>query len=127
MLNLIDVGTGTGRGLPNIYNVWNAQGWPPPVIREQFDPERITLTLSMTSRPLAVPPGSAIQTPARDALQKAAIIEHLTDRSEASSSELAALLGVGRPRVRSLLRQLAADQIVVPKGESCKRRYRLKR
>ena len=49
MLNLIDVGTGTGRGLPNIYNVWNAQGWPPPVIREQFDPERITLTLSMSA------------------------------------------------------------------------------
>lgn len=128
MLNLIDVGTGTGRGLPNIYNVWNAQGWPPPVIREQFDPERITLTLSMSAG-LVVPVSSALQVPApaQDAVQKAAIVEHLTNYSRASSAELAALLGVSRARACILLNQLAEQQIVVPLEESNQRFYRLKR
>ena len=45
MFNLIEVGERAGSGIPNIFNVWNKQGWELPTITENFDPERITLSL----------------------------------------------------------------------------------
>ncbi|EXM41015.1 hypothetical protein RASY3_02725, partial [Ruminococcus albus SY3] len=51
MFNLIDIGERAGSGIPNIYRVWDRQGWEPPVITEDFEPERITLSLSVISEP----------------------------------------------------------------------------
>lgn len=45
MLYLIDVGERTRSGIPNIFNVWNKQDWPAPMITESFEPDRITLSL----------------------------------------------------------------------------------
>ena len=45
MFNLIDVGERAGSGIPNIFSVWNKQGWSAPVITESFEPDRITLSL----------------------------------------------------------------------------------
>ena len=45
MFNLINIGERAGSGIPNIFSVWSKQGWPAPVIRESFDPERITVSL----------------------------------------------------------------------------------
>ena len=47
MFNLIEVGERAGSGIPNIFNVWNKQGWGAHVITEGFDPERITLSLTL--------------------------------------------------------------------------------
>ena len=47
MFNLIDIGERAGSGIPNIYRIWDKQGWEPPVIVENFEPERITLSLSI--------------------------------------------------------------------------------
>lgn len=48
MFNIIDVGERTGSGIPNIFNVWKKQGWSAPIIKEGFNPERITLSLPLT-------------------------------------------------------------------------------
>lgn len=45
MFNLIDIGERAGSGIPNIFNVWQKQGWPMPTIKENFEPDRITLSL----------------------------------------------------------------------------------
>lgn len=45
MFTLIDIGERAGSGIPNIFRVWREQGWHEPEIAEQFDPDRITLTL----------------------------------------------------------------------------------
>ena len=47
MFTLIDIGERAGSGIPNIYSVWNKQGWSAPTISEEFDPERITLSLPL--------------------------------------------------------------------------------
>ena len=46
MFNLIDIGERAGSGIPNIFRVWRAQGWSAPVITEQLEPERTTLSLT---------------------------------------------------------------------------------
>ena len=46
MFNLINIGERAGSGVPNIFNVWEDEGWEEPTIEERFDPDRTVLTLS---------------------------------------------------------------------------------
>ncbi len=43
--NKINIVERAGSGVPNIFNVWDDEGWIEPVIEEQFDPDRMILTL----------------------------------------------------------------------------------
>ena len=45
MFNLIDIGERAGSGLSNIYKVWEQEGYSIPEIQEDFEPERIALSL----------------------------------------------------------------------------------
>jgi len=47
MFNLIDIGERAGSGIPNIYSIWDKQGWEAPIITEDFEPARITMSLSV--------------------------------------------------------------------------------
>ena len=50
MFNLINIGERAGSGVPNIFNVWEAEGWEEPLIEEQFSPNRTILTLSFQKK-----------------------------------------------------------------------------
>ena len=147
MLNLINIGERAGSGIPSIYSIWNAYGWPPPIITEQFQPDRITLSLSFTAmndnisdkrRESATNASASDNTndktgdspsvsTGKTAIHKAAMVEYLTSHAQATSAELAALLGISVSRTRQMLGQLVKDEIVVPQGGNRNRRYRLKR
>ena len=47
MFNLINIGERAGSGVPNIFNTWADQGWPEPIIEEEFDPDRTILVLTI--------------------------------------------------------------------------------
>ena len=46
MFNMIGIGERAGSGVPDIYAVWEAQGWKAPEVEEQYNPDRTILTLS---------------------------------------------------------------------------------
>ena len=46
MFNLIKIGERAGSGVPSIFNVWEKNGWIPPVVEELYKPDRTILTLS---------------------------------------------------------------------------------
>lgn len=50
MFNLINIGERAGSGVPNIFNVWEDEGWEEPVIEERFDPDRTVLSLSFKKK-----------------------------------------------------------------------------
>lgn len=50
MFNLINIGERAGSGVPNIFNVWNNQGFVEPEIEERLDPDRTVLTLSFVKK-----------------------------------------------------------------------------
>ena len=50
MFNLINIGERAGSGVPNIFNVWNDEGFVEPVIDERFDPDRTVLSLSFDKK-----------------------------------------------------------------------------
>ena len=50
MFNLINIGERAGSGVPNIFNVWNDEGFVEPEIEERFDPDRTVLSLSFVKK-----------------------------------------------------------------------------
>lgn len=133
MFNLVDIGERAGSGIPNIYSVWKRQGWAMPKIIEQFDPERITLSLVMRKGDDKKPTiktddkKPTIKSHAKTAIQKAAIIEYLTDHVSGTNSDFCKLLDLQSTRVKDLLADLIAQDLIVSEGANRNRTYRLKR
>lgn len=46
MFNMIGIGERAGSGVPDIYAVWEQQGWIAPQVIEEYDPDRTILKLS---------------------------------------------------------------------------------
>ena len=125
MFNLINIGERAGSGIPNIYRIWQSQGWKAPVIEESFDPERISLVLPLRAEEPAMKTGDKKVT-AKTAIQRGVILDYLTVHVTAPSSELEALLGVKGSRLRELLGSMVKEEIIVAEGGNKNRRYRLK-
>ncbi len=128
MFSLIDASERVGSGIPNIFSVWRKQGWPAPVIAENFDPDRITLSLPIgeSNDPKATIKSNDKTTKAKSNIQKQAIINYLTEKVTAKTSDISALLGVKDTRARRLLAEMVAEETLVTEGETRTRVYRLK-
>lgn len=46
IFSLVDIGERSGSGLCNLFAVWDQNGFPSPTIEENFDPDRVVLTIS---------------------------------------------------------------------------------
>ena len=107
--------------------MWNGQGWKEPVISENFEPDRITLSLNLKKigdKKSAIKIGdkkSAIKT-----MRKELIVEYLTDNAEAKAAQIAEYVHLQPSRVRDYLKELVDEDIVVAEGARKNRIYRLK-
>ena len=52
--NLIDIGERAGSGVPDIFKVWNDEGFESPEIIEEFNPDRTKLVLSFEREKQAI-------------------------------------------------------------------------
>ena len=50
MFNMIGIGERAGSGVPDIYAVWESQGWKEPTVEEQYNPDRTILKLSLVKK-----------------------------------------------------------------------------
>ena len=132
MFNLLDIGERAGSGIPNIYNVWNVQGWGIPQIDEKFEQvERICLTLPIEKQPIKgadkkQPIKSADKNVSAKTLKQRELIINLTkEKGEVKSTDLLEVLNIGDTRAKTLLRGLVADGTLVPEGSNRNRTYRL--
>lgn len=50
MFNMIGIGERAGSGVPDIFSVWEQEGWKEPEIVEQHGPDRTILTLSLIKK-----------------------------------------------------------------------------
>ena len=119
MFNLIDVGSRTGSGIPNIFSVWKKAGWSAPVISESFDPDRITLLLVIGKRRRKK---ASVKTTAH----KQAIISYLTENISANNREIANLLGITPARTKEILLEMVDAGLLVVEKEKRNKVYRLK-
>lgn len=126
MFRLIDVGEYTGGGIPNLYRVWKAEGWPEPVFTESCAPARVSLTLYMTSHGGEETTADGKQVPLGALSQRQLLIDHLTDHPTSDLFALSKALGVSLSRTEALLQQLADEGIVVVETDQGNHLYKLK-
>lgn len=123
MFNLIDVGERAGSGVPKIIGIWKEEGLKEPLIEEQFDPDRVILALPLEKRPGAKPslgPKSGKKTVASES----EIMGYLRDKGESTCSEIAAHLGLSKPRTRAILSAMRNE--ISASGSNKNRSYRVK-
>ncbi len=119
MFSMIDVGKGMGSGISNMFGVWKKQGWSAPVITERFDPDRITLSLTLGKD------GDGAGT-IQAVAHRQAILSYLTERVTAKGGEIADLIGINPTKATDLLEQMVREQLLTAEGSDENRSYRLK-
>ena len=122
MFNLINIGERAGSGVPNIFNVWNDEGFVEPEIEERFDPDRTVLSLSFVKK-------QAKKTSDKKQVKKTKVnIEKIKDYlekyGESKTSDIAAYIELSPVRTRALLKEIEEVQAI---GKNSNRTYKLKK
>ena len=125
MFNLVNIGERAGSGIPNIYSVWEKQGWKLPELSESYDPDRITLSLAIEK---TSDKKRAIKTSDTNKTEKQSriIVDYLADHIQASASELAQVLELSPVRTRAILKKMVDGGVVAIEGGNRNRIYKLK-
>ena len=127
MFYLVDVGAYTGSGIPNLYRVWKAEGWPEPIFTERYSPDRVLLSLRMTNCKSGREGAAEEKSISLGALsQRQLLIDYLTDHPASDLLELSKALGLNLSRTQSLLQQLVEENIVVAETGQQSCMYKLK-
>lgn len=137
MFNLIGVGERAGSGVPELFSVWENEGWVEPIIEEKFDPDRTLLTMQFVKK---VPEKSARKkVPEKSArnfsdkkvtkktqMQYDKILNFMKDDTWYKASDFMAVLDVKDRRIKVLLNELVKSKSVVEDGSTKGRRYKKK-
>ncbi len=133
MFNMINIGERAGSGVPNIFNVWEDEGWVEPVIEEKFDPDRTVLTLEFKKKTgdkkPAIKTGDkkpAVKTGDKKVTKKTQeqyekILEFMEVGREYHLQDFCQLLDLKESRTKELLKQLSEEIELI--GENRNRRY----
>ena len=131
MFNLIDIGEHAGSGVPNIFNVWEDEGWEEPDIKESFDPDRTTLTLKFIKKQAIKTSDKkqAIKTSDKKQATKTKnnqekIRLYLQVHETAKAKDIAELLGLSMARTREILSVMDDVEAI---GRNKMRIYRLRK
>lgn len=140
MFNLINIGERSGSGVPNIFNVWEEQGWIEPIIEERFDPDRTCLTLEFIDKKTSEQKQANKNKRTKTSEQKQAnknkqikkttdnvekIIEYVEQNGESSTKEIALYLGLSPSRTRAILSNMNNELDKI--GSTLDRKYKLKK
>ena len=122
MFNLINIGERAGSGVPNIFNVWNDEGFVEPEIEERFDPDRTILTLSFAKKQAKkTSEGSTIRNKTIENMVK--IENYLKENGESKTNDIAEYLNLSSARTRKILSEMKTIEAI---GTNTNRKYRLK-
>ncbi len=131
MFNLIDIGEHAGSGVPNIFNVWEDEGWEEPVIEESFEPDRTSLILKFVKKQAIKTSDKkqAIKTSDKKKANKTdknmeKIRLHLQKHEMAKTKDVAELLGLSLARTRVIHCEMNDIEVL---GSNRNRIYRLKK
>lgn len=139
ILNLIGIGERAGSGVPDIYSVWEQQGWKEPEVEEQYAPDRTILKLSFCAKALikSVDKKALIKSADKKTLiknddeklrpktekQLETIVDFMEAGREYATREIAEVLGLKETRTRELIAILVSDNKIERLGGKRDRRY----
>lgn len=136
MFNMIGIGERAGSGVPDIFAVWESQGWVAPIVDEQYNPDRTLLTLSFIEKKKHAEATSEKSKRKKQAEKtsgngqatktienKKRIVAYIREKRTAGSYEIAELVQLSQPRVRVILAELVDEGTIVAEGVGRSRRY----
>lgn len=134
MFNLIGIGERAGSGVPDIYSVWEQQGWKQPEVIEEYGPDRTILKLLFEKKvaikngdkKVAIKNGEKKKITKKTEQQLDYILEFMLPGREYKISELVEVVGVKESRARILVNELVKLGKIEAEGKNKGRRYRLK-
>ncbi len=131
MFNLIDIGEHAGSGVPNIFNVWEDEGWEEPDIKKDFAPDRTSLTLKFIKKQAIKTSDKkqAIKTSDKKQAIKTRYNQekirlYLQGHETARTRDIAELLGLSLARTREILSVMDDIEAI---GRNKTRIYRLRK
>ena len=120
-------GERSGSGVPNIFNVWEDEGWEEPVKEERFEPDRTVLSLSFKKKQAIKTSDKkqAIKTSDKKVSNKTAekmkmIRAYLTANGPSKTVDIAEYIGLSPARTRAILSEMPEIKF---KGENRNRIY----
>ena len=130
MFNMIGIGERAGSGIPDIYNVWENEGWAVPVVEESYNPDRTRLSLEFAKKQ-AIKTNDKKQTiktndkkqTSKTEIHREKIRKYLAFNKLASAKELAIIIELSAERTRVILSKM---EDIIPIGENRNRMYKLK-
>ena len=119
MFNMIGIGERAGSGIPDIYQVWENEGWPMPVVEESYNPDRTRLLLEFRKQ--------ANKTSEDNRRRKTEenykmIREYLSHNGLSKTNDIADAIGLSAARTRVLLKEMPDVEY---EGTNTNRKYRL--
>lgn len=131
MFNLIDIGEHAGSGVPNIFNIWEDEGWEEPLIKESFAPDRTSLTLKFTQKQANKTSDKKQANKTSDkkqanktSINKEKIRVYLLEHETAKTSDISEMLHLSTARTRALLFEMEDVEAL---GTNRSRIYRLRK
>lgn len=143
MFNLIGFGERAGSGVPDIFAVWDSQGWNAPEIEELHTPDRTIVTLPLVKKSADKKPpvktaskkppvktasktnagtNSHISAKEREKIQR--VLSGMKDGEWYKTSEIMDILGLKGSRTREVLREMASEGLIEDNGTYRNRMYR---
>jgi len=119
MFNMIGIGERAGSGVPDIFSVWEQEGWKEPEIEEQYGPDRTILTLSFEKK-------VAISSDKGYSEHERKILEYLNQKKEISNADAREIIGLSAAGVRKVLKKMVEKGVLYESGKNRSRRYFLK-
>ncbi len=133
MFNLINIGERAGSGVPNIFNVWEDEGWIEPEIEERFDPDRTVLTLSFlkkatekSDRKKTTEKKRQKKVTEKTRMQREMIVGFMKSGVWYKASDLVEVLNLKETRTKELLRELVAEGVLEDNALIKGRKYKKK-
>ena len=123
MFNLIGIGERAGSGVPDIYSVWEQQGWEQPEVIEEYGPDRTILKLSFVKK-AAIKNGDKKKVTKKTEQQLERILAYMILGQEYKTSELAEVIGVKESRARALVNELVKSGRIESEGKNKGRKYK---
>ena len=132
MFNLIGIGERAGSGVPDIYGVWEQQGWEKPEVTEEYGPDRTILKLSFVKKvaikngdkKVAIKNGDKKKISKKTEQQLEIILGYMNFDREYKTSDIAAFIGVKESRARALVNELVNTGNIKAIGKNKGRRYK---
>ena len=134
MFNLIDIGERAGSGIPELFDVWEKEGWEDPVIEERLDGvERTRLCLSFKKKTTiksddkkATIKSDDKKATTKTQAQKETILNFMESDTWYRSKEIMEKLGLKETRTKEIIRLLIADGLIEDNGANRNRTYKKK-